>query len=48
MPSLFQTVVYCLVSHPALQKAATKWWLGPPHRETRRFVDRDGVLNIPE
>ena len=43
----FQAVVWhLLVSHPALQQAATKWesLTSPPERRAI-FLDRDGVLN---
>jgi D-sedoheptulose 7-phosphate isomerase len=43
----FQAVVWhLLVSHPALQQAATKWESLSPQRLQRAvFLDRDGVLN---
>jgi D-sedoheptulose 7-phosphate isomerase len=43
----FQAVVWhLLVSHPSLQKAATKWEsLGPTPSRRAVFLDRDGVLN---
>ncbi len=43
----FQAVVWhLLVSHPVLQKAATKWEsLGTAPRRRAVFLDRDGVLN---
>jgi D-sedoheptulose 7-phosphate isomerase len=43
----FQAVVWhLLVSHPVLQKAATKWEsLGPASARRAVFLDRDGVLN---
>jgi len=43
----FQAVVWhLLVSHPALQQAATKWESLSPAPERRAiFLDRDGVLN---
>jgi D-sedoheptulose 7-phosphate isomerase len=43
----FQAVVWhLLVSHPALQQAATKWEsIGAPRLRNAVFLDRDGVLN---
>jgi D-sedoheptulose 7-phosphate isomerase len=43
----FQAVVWhLLVSHPALQQAATKWEsIAGPKARTAVFLDRDGVLN---